>query len=104
MLIFSLSAHAGRSEARGLLALTRMTLFAPMARRAAFVVASAGWTTLLAVPALVRAPSLETLATAASTGAIAAAVASALAALSGSAFAPRLVLLVLWYGYSSYSG
>ena len=104
VLIFSLSAHAGRSEARGLLALTRMTSFAPMARRAAFVVASAGWTTLLALPALVRAPSLETLATAASTGAIAAAVASALAALSGSGFAPRLVLLVLWYGYSSYSG
>jgi len=101
LMVFALSAHAGRSEARGLLALTKTAPFAPMLRRAAFVVAGAAWTTLLAAPALVRAPSLDTLALAAGSGAIAALTAIAIAAVSGSAFAPRLVLLVLWYGYFS---
>jgi hypothetical protein len=104
LLVFALSAHAGRSEARGLLALTRVAEIAPMLRRAAFVIAGCAWSVLMAAPALVRAPSLESFSTAAATGAIAAATATALAALSGSGFAPRLVLLVLWYGYSSYSG
>ncbi|HYD88666.1 MAG TPA: hypothetical protein VEA80_14420 [Vitreimonas sp.] len=101
LLAFALSAHAGRSEARGLLRLTKTAPFAPMARRAAFVAAGAGWTTLLALPALVRAPALDTLGLAVGTGAAAALIASALASVSGSAFAPRLVLLVLWYGYFS---
>ncbi|MBC7769288.1 MAG: hypothetical protein H7124_10925 [Phycisphaerales bacterium] len=101
LLSFALTSHAGRSEARGLLALTKTAPLAPMLRRAAFVVAGAGWTTLLAVPALVKAPSLEALSLAAATGGAAALVASAIAAISGSAFAPRLVLLVLWYGYFS---
>jgi len=101
LLAFALTAHAGRSEARGLLALTKTAPFAPMMRRAAFVIAGVGWTTLLAIPALARAPSLETLGLAAATGGAAALVASAIATVSGSAFAPRLVLLVLWYGYFS---
>lgn len=101
LLVFALSAHAGRSEARGLLALTKTTSFAPMMRRAAFIAAGTGWTTLLALPALARAPSLETLGLAAGSGAVAALTASAIASVSGSAFAPRLVLLVLWYGYFS---
>lgn len=101
LLVFALSAHAGRSEARGLLALTKTTSFAPMVRRAAFVTAGSAWTTLLAVPALVRAPTLETLGLAAGSGALAAFTAIVIAAISGSAFAPRLVLLVLWYGYFS---
>ena len=104
LLVFALTAHAGRSEARHLLALTRVAPFAPMQRRLAFVAAGAAWTLLLAAPALARSFSLETLSYAAGTGAVAAVVASALAAVSGSAFAPRLVLLILWYGYSSYSG
>src|SRR6185295_1066863 len=50
LLVFALTAQAGRSETRGLLALTRVAPFTPMARRAAFVVAGAAWTTLLASP------------------------------------------------------
>lgn len=101
LLVFALSAHAGRSEARGLLSLTKVSAFAPMARRAAFVVAGCLWSITLAAPALVRQPPAETLTLAASTGAGAAAVAIVLSALTGSAFAARLVLLVLWYGYVS---
>jgi hypothetical protein len=101
LLAFALSAHAGRSEARGLLALTKVAPFSPTARRVAFVVAGAAWTSMLALPALVRHPPLETLGLAASTGAAAALVAIALSSLSGSGFAARLVLLVLWYGYAS---
>jgi hypothetical protein len=102
LLIFALTAHAGRSEARGLLALTRVAPLNPMLRRASFVIAGAAWTTLLALPALARHPSLELLSLASATGAIAALVATSLASISGSGFAPRLVLFVLWYGYLSH--
>jgi hypothetical protein len=101
LLAFALSAHAGRSEARGLVTLTKIAPFAPMARRAAFVIAGAAWSTLLALPALVRHPPVETLSLASATGATAALAAIALSALTGSAFAARLVLLILWYGYAS---
>jgi len=101
LLLFALSAHAGRSEARGLVALTKVAPFAPMVRRAAFVVAGAAWTALLALPAMVRQPPLEVLPLASATGATAAMVAIVLSTLTGSSFAARLVLLVLWYGYAS---
>lgn len=101
LLLFALSAHAGRSEARGLVALTKVAPFAPMLRRVAFVVAGAAWAALLALPAMVRQPPLEVLSLASATGAIAAAVAILLSTLTGSSFAARLVLLVLWYGYAS---
>ena len=101
LLLFALSSHAGRSEARGLVALTRVASLAPMARRAAFVIAGSLWSMLLALPALVRHPLVETLTLASATGACAALVAIALSALTGSSFAARLVLLVLWYGYTS---
>lgn len=101
LLIFAFTAHAGRSEPRGLLALTRVAPLPPMARRAAFVLAGAAWTTLLALPALARAPDVATLELAAATGAIAALIATTLSAISGSGFAARLVLLVLWYVYFS---
>lgn len=101
LLVFALSAHAGRSEARGLVALTKVAALAPTARRAAFIIAGSLWSTLLALPALVRHPPLETLGLASATGAVAAAVAIALSTLTGSSFAARLVLLVLWYGYVS---
>lgn len=101
LMVFALSAHAGRSEARGLLTLTRTAAASPMARRAAFIAASSVWTTLLALPALVRTPSLDTLGLAAGSGAFAALTAIVIAAISGSSFAPRLILLVLWYGYFS---
>jgi hypothetical protein len=101
LLVFALSAHAGRSEARGLVALTKVAPFAPTARRMAFVVAGALWSILLALPALVRHPPLETLTLASATGAGAALVAIVLSTLTGSSFAARLTLLVLWYGYVS---
>jgi hypothetical protein len=100
LLIFALTAHAGRSEARGLLALTATTPTSPWLRRAAFIVAGTGWAVLLALPALVRGEP-NVLALAAGTGAVAAALVIGLATISRSAFAPRLVLLVLWYGYLS---
>lgn len=101
LLLFAFSAHAGRSEARGLLALTKVAPFSPTARRSAFVVAGALWSAVLAAPALARHPPMETLTLASATGAGAAAVAIGLSALTGSSFAARLVLLVLWYGYVS---
>ena len=41
------------------------------------------------------------LGTAAALGGLAAAAAAGLAAVSGSSFAPRLVLLIAWYGYTA---
>ncbi len=101
LLLFALSAHAGRSEARGLVALTKVAPFAPMMRRVAFVIAGALWTTLLALPAAAPAVALDVLPLAAASGVIAATVAIVLSTLTGSSFAARLVLLVLWYGYAS---
>lgn len=101
LLLFAFSAHAGRSEARGLAALTKIAPFAPMARRLAFVTAGAFWATLLALPAAAPAVAMDILPLAAGTGAGAALVSITLSALTGSAFAARLVLLVLWYGYVS---
>lgn len=101
LLLFALSAHAGRSEARGLVALTKVAPFAPMMRRVAFVIAGALWTTLLALPAAAPAVALDVLPLAVASGAIAATVAIVLSTLTGSSFAARLVLLVLWYGYAS---
>lgn len=103
LLAFALTAHAGRSEARGLLLLTRTAPQSPWARRLAFVIAGTGWALLLALPAI-PGTGLAVIPTALATGAIAALVAICLATVSGSAFAPRLVLLVLWYGYLSAGG
>jgi hypothetical protein len=101
LLIFGLAAHAGRSEARGLLALTHTALLPPMARRIAFVLAGLGWSLLVALPAALIRLSPEPLLLAAVTGGVATLTTIALATLSRSAFAPRLVLLILWYGYLS---
>lgn len=101
LLIFGLAAQAGRSEAGGLLALTRTALFPPIARRIAFVAAGTGWSLLLALPAALAHLSPEPLLLALVTGGGAALAAMALATISRSAFAPRLVLLVFWYGYLS---
>lgn len=99
LLVFAVSAEAGRSEARGLAPLTLTTATSLWARRAAFVVAATGWALAMALPAALADPSV--LGTAALTGGIGAVAAILLAALSGSAFAPRLVLLIAWYGWTS---
>lgn len=101
LLLFALSAHAGRSEARGLIALTKVAPLAPMLRRAAFVIAGVAWSVLLVLPALIRAGLMQNWLLAAETGGVAALIAMTLGAITGSAFAPRLVLLVIWYGYAS---
>lgn len=101
LLVFGLVAHAGRSEPKGLLALTRTAPLAPWMRRIAFVVAGAAWAILLAVPAAALRLSPEPILVTALVGTIAALVAIVLATLSHSAFAARLVLLVLWYVYLS---
>ncbi len=101
LLVFALSAHAGRSEARGLLALTGTAMLSPMTRRVAFIVAGIAWSLLLALPAATVSMSPAPLGIAMATGGIAAIIAITLAAISRSAFAPRIVLLILWYGYFS---
>ena len=101
MLVFALSSHAGRSEARGLVSLTKVAAHGPILRRWAFVIAGLAWSVLFGLPALLHRPPLEVMALAAGTGAVAAAVAIVLSALTGSAFAARLVLLTVWYAYLS---
>lgn len=101
LLTFGLTAQAGRAEARGLRPLAVTSAMSPWLRRGAFVVAGTLWSVLLAIPAIVAGPALDRLGLAAATGATAAATAMALAAVSGSAFAPRVVLLIAWYVYLS---
>jgi len=101
LLIFGLVAHAGRSEARGLLALTRTAALGPWARRAAFLMAGFLWAALLALPASMVRISPEPLLMTFAAGVVAAGVAISLATLSHSAFAGRLVLLVMWYAFLS---
>jgi hypothetical protein len=104
LLIFGLTAHAGRSEQPGLLALTRTAMHSPALRRLAFVAAGTAWSLALAVPAALRAAmdgSAEPALLALATGAAVSAAAILLAAWTRSAFAPRLVLLIAWYGYLS---
>jgi hypothetical protein len=101
VLAFALSAHAGRSEAKGLAPLVSVTQTGHWRRRAAFVVAGTLLAIIMALPACVVTVSASPLVLGAATGAIAALLATGLAILSRSAFAPRLVLLIIWYGYLS---
>ncbi len=101
LLVFSLSAHAGRSETRGLLNLTATAALSPWARRAAFIIAGLAWSLAMAVPAALISVSAMPLMLAGATGLIGVVVSIGLATVSGSGFAPRLVLLILWYGYFS---
>jgi hypothetical protein len=101
LLVFALSAHAGRSEARGLLSLTATAALSPWARRAAFIIAGLAWSLAMAVPAALVGVSAMPLMLAGATGLIGVSVAIGLAFVSSSGFAPRIVLLILWYGYFS---
>jgi hypothetical protein len=100
LLIFGLTAHAGRSEQPGLLALTRTAPLSPWVRRLAFVAAGLAWSLLLALPAAI-AHGTGPLLLALATGAAVPAAAILLGAWTRSAFAPRLVLLIAWYLYLS---
>jgi hypothetical protein len=101
LLIFAMTAQAGRMEARGLLALTGTAATSPWLRRGAFVVAGTLWGLALALPAVVHTPVGQVLYFGAGGGLVIALVASGLALVSRSAFAPRLLLLLVWYGYLS---
>ena len=104
LLVFGLTAHAGRSEQPGLLALTRTMGFPPISRRLAFVVAGIAWSLALTLPATARAALMgnaEPLLLSLVTGATAAIGAILLGLWTRSAFAPRLVLLIAWYLYLS---
>lgn len=102
LLAFGLSSHAARSERSKLLALTATAPFAPMTRRIAFVLAGIAWAVLIGAPAIAKAAmfgNFVPLELSLVTGAAAALIAIVLGMMAKSPFAPRLVLLVLWYGY-----
>jgi hypothetical protein len=102
LLVFALSGHGARSET--MRALTRITALSPAPRRIAFVIAGTGWALLMALPGAVTHLSVRPLMLALTTGVGAAVIAIGLAAISRAAFAPRLILLILWYGYFSTGG
>lgn len=102
LLVFALSGHGARSET--MRALTRVAALSPAPRRLAFVIAGTGWALLMALPGAVTHLSVRPLMLGLSGGAGAAVIAIGLAAISRAAFAPRLVLLILWYGYFSTGG
>ncbi|OAN62273.1 hypothetical protein [Sphingomonas sp. TDK1] len=99
LLVFALSAHAGRSEAKGLLALTRTAPLPAMIRRVAFLVAGLGWGLLLALPASAIRLSAAPLFQGGGVALVAALIATMIATISHSGFAGRLVLILLWYVY-----
>ncbi len=99
LLVFALSAQAGRSEARDFVRLTSTTFTPPMVRRAAFVAAGTTWASIMALPNAISTASSTPLLLGAATGAAAAVSASLLGTISRSAFAPRMLLLMAWYGY-----
>lgn len=101
LLIFGLTAEAARSEARGMLALTSTMAMPPAMRRAAFCAAGAAGALLLSATSLAVHPSLHSLALAMEIGLGAAIFTMAVTAISRSAFAARLLLLLAWYGYIS---
>ena len=101
LLVFALCAHAGRSEARALLSLSATAMLPPVMRRIAFILGGIGWSMLIAILAAAVRMSFEPLLLAVATGAVASTIAIAIATVSRSGFAPRIVLMILWYGYLS---
>ena len=101
LLLFGLSAQAAREETKGMLALTRAAPFSPWHRRSAFVLAGLVASLFISTPALLVHQSLRNLELAAFIGFGAALFTVALTAVSRSAFAARLLLLLVWYGYIS---
>ncbi len=106
-LVFTATAHAGRSEQKGLLALTATAAYSPTARRVAFVLAGSALALVMAAPSAVRgviAGETHILLEAAAVGAGTSLTAITLGALTRTATAPRLVLLIAWYFYLNSSG
>ncbi len=99
LLVFALSSHAGRTEARGLVALTATAPFHPMIRRVAFVIAGTVLSLAIAVPAMMVHGPLHVLELAFLTGAAASLAAIVLAWAARSPFVARITLLIGWYAY-----
>lgn len=107
VLVFAATAHAGRSEQKGLLQLTRTGLETPMARRVAFVIAGLLLTLEMSIGAIAHGLTtgvVRPLIEASAIGVGTAFVAIVLGALTRSATAPRLVLLIAWYLYLNWAG
>src|SRR3569623_391004 len=105
VLAVALAALAGQGAlSETMRALSRVAALSPAPRRIAFVIAGTGWALLMALPGAVTHLSVRPLMLGLSGGAGAAVIAIGLAAISRAAFAPRLVLLILWYGYFSTGG
>ncbi|MBU3971814.1 MAG: hypothetical protein KKE42_15360 [Alphaproteobacteria bacterium] len=107
LLVFTATAHAGRSEQKGLLALTTTAALSPAARRIAFVLAGTALALVMAAPSATReliAGETQILLEAAAVGAATSVTAITLGALTRSATAPRLVLLIAWYFYLNWGG
>lgn len=105
LLVFATTAHAGRSEQQGLLALTTTAALSPVARRIAFVLAGTALALVMAAPSAIRglmAGETNILLEATAMGAFTSATAITLGTLTRSATAPRLVLLIAWYFYFSW--
>ncbi|MBX7249443.1 MAG: hypothetical protein K1X35_10425 [Caulobacteraceae bacterium] len=109
VLVFAATAHAGRSEQKGLLALTRTGTFTPTARRFAFIAAALLWTLTASAGAVAHAAlaggdPVRLLLEAGGVGLVTGGTAIGLGALTRSATAPRLVLLIAWYAYLNLGG
>ncbi|MGO4411258.1 MULTISPECIES: hypothetical protein [unclassified Brevundimonas] len=107
LLVFAATAHAGRSEQKGLLSLTATAALPPATRRIAFVLAGTALALVMAAPAGMReliSGDSRILLEATAVGAVTSVTAITLGALTRSATAPRLVLLIAWYFYLNWGG
>ncbi|QHL91663.1 hypothetical protein GVO57_13750 [Sphingomonas changnyeongensis] len=102
LLIFGVSAQAGRMEARGLAPLIVTAPAGRWARRIALVAASGALMAAVLAPAALAAADPARLIIGVALAAAMAVAATGMAMISRSAFAPRLILLIIWYGYASH--
>lgn len=101
VLIFALTAQADKTERSGLRVLTSNTLIPPSLRQAAFCLVGPLLSIAISLPALLIHPDKRVLLLAMGLGFLTSLSTLTLTALSGSAFAPRLLLIVLWFAYAS---
>lgn len=99
--IFIVTTWAGTAESRGLGLLTSTTVANSAMRRLVFIAGGIVSTFIISIPALFVYPSIYNLGIAVGVGVAITAVAIAVTMISRSAFAARLILLVVWYGYIS---
>src|ERR1700678_3847698 len=101
LLIFGITAQAAREESPGILSLTITMPTSPNLRRAIFIVAGTAGTVALSLPAILVQHNAATLLLAMKIGLSVSLFATAMTAITRSAFSARLLLLLAWYGYIS---